>query len=107
MSSSPDTSANDGPLIETDLDATYSLEVMARLTGASSETILFYHEQGLVPAVKTTGAEEHYFDDEALRAIRRLEHLRHELQLKEPALKLMVNLLTEMERLRDAARGKR
>lgn len=107
MSSSSDTSANGGPLIEPDLDATYSLEVMARLTGASSETILFYHAQGLVPAVKVTAAEEHYFDDEALRAIRRLEHLRTELQLNQPALKLMVNLLTELERLRDAARGRR
>jgi DNA-binding transcriptional MerR regulator len=107
MNSPPNPPPDDAPLIEPKFDATYTLDVVAQITGVSSQTILFYHEQGLVPAVEASPADEHYFDDEALRAIRRLEHLRTELELKEPALRLMVNLLTELERLRGEARSRR
>src|SRR4051812_45184341 len=107
MNSPSNERGDDSPVIEPNLDAVYTLDVVAQLTGVSLQTVLFYHEQGLVPAVKVTAAEERYFDDDALRAIRRLEHLRTELELKEPALKLMVNLLAEIERLREAARSGR
>ena len=106
MNSSAQQPEDELPVIEPKLDVTYTLDVVAQLTGVTSQTILLYHEQGLVPAVKTSAADEYYFDDDALRAIRRLEHLRTELELKEPALKLMVNLLAEIERLREAVRLK-
>jgi hypothetical protein len=107
MNPSVNQNAGDSPLIEPNLDATYTIDIVAELTGASSQTILFYHEQGLVPATRVPGGDERRFDDESLRAIRRLEHLRTELELKEPALKLMVNLLGEIERLREEARTRR
>ncbi|MEO7414957.1 MAG: chaperone modulator CbpM [Opitutaceae bacterium] len=104
----PDESnADDLPLIEPSLDATYTIDVVAELTGVSSQTVLFYHEQGLVPTLGAGPPGERYFDDEALRVIRKLEHLRSELQLKEPALKLMVTLLSEIEQLRNEARARR
>jgi DNA-binding transcriptional MerR regulator len=102
-----DQNSGDPPLIEPNLDATYTIDLVAELTGVSSQTILFYHEQGLVPTTSVPSGDERRFDDESLRAIRRLEHLRTELELKEPALKLMVNLLGEIERLREAARTRR
>lgn len=108
MNSSSPSSPDDAPLVEPKLDAVYTLDVVAELTGVSSQTILFYHEQGLVPRAAThASADERVFDDEALRAIRRLEHLRTELELKEPALRLMVNLLGEIERLRAEVRSRR
>jgi DNA-binding transcriptional MerR regulator len=107
MNSPPNPPQDDAPVIEPKFDATYTLAVVAQLTGVSSQTILFYREQGLVPAIEASPADEYYFDDDALRAIRRLEHLRTELELKDPALKLMVNLLAEIERLHDEARSRR
>ena len=107
MNAPADQDPEDFPLIEPDLEATYSIEVVAELTGVSSQTIMFYHEQGLVPLAQARPGEPRNFDDESLRAIRRLEHLRSELGLKEPALKLMAGLLGEIERLRSEARARR
>src|SRR5215216_3503061 len=98
---------DDLPVIEPNLDATYTIDVVAEITGVSSQTILFYHEQGLIPATGAEKTGERYFDDEAIRAIRRLDHLRTEMGLKDPALKLMVNLLREIEQLRQANRSRR
>jgi DNA-binding transcriptional MerR regulator len=107
MNPSPDSQPEDLPLIEADLEATYTLEVVARISGVSPETILLYREQGFIASVRSENPDTYYFDNEALRAIRRLEHLRTELKLNETALKLMLNLLTELERLRDETRSRR
>lgn len=108
MNSPPNPPPDDVPPIEPKFDAAYTLDVVAQLTGVSSQTILFYHEQGLLTAVPGPAqSDERYFDDEALRAIRRLEHLRTEFELKEPALRLMANLLAEIEHLRAEARSRR
>lgn len=97
----------DLPLIEADLDATYTLDVVAQLTGVSPQAVLLYREQGFIASVRTgeTGAD--YFDNEALRTLRRLEHLRTELALNETALKLMLNLLNELEQMRRVTRLQR
>lgn len=107
MNFPPNPPPDDRPIVESQPDTTYTLDVVARLTGLSTQTILFYHEKGLVPAAAERPAGEQLFDDEALRTIRRLEHLRTELELKEPALRLMVNLLAEIERLRSEVRSRR
>lgn len=107
MNSPTESNADDLPLIEPSFGASYTVDVVAELTGVSSQTILFYHEQGLIPAIESGPPGERHFDDETLRVIRRLEHLRSELQLKEPALKLMVTLLSELEQLREEARARR
>ena len=58
-------------------ETSYSLEITAHLTGMSAETILHYQEQGLIRPEPVSGL----FDDEALRTLRRIEHLalRHRL----------------------------
>lgn len=95
---------DDSDPIEPTLGVTYTLDTIARLTGAPAQIIIFYHERGLVSAATASAAAgERTFDDEALRTIRRLEHLRTEFELKEPALQLMASLLAEIERLRDEA----
>jgi len=104
MNSPDHPSSDDSPVIEPAQGATYTIDVIAQLTGVSSQTILFYQERGLLDAASATPVGERTFDDDALRTIRRLEHLRTELELKEPALHLIATLLAEVERLRDEAR---
>lgn len=74
----------------------YSLEIVSKLTGVSTQTIVQYQEHGLIqPAL----------DDETIRALRRLEHLRETCEMNLAGLKLLTQLLEEVERLRAELRG--
>jgi DNA-binding transcriptional MerR regulator len=80
--------------------APYTLEIVAALTGVSSQTILHYHEEGLLTPVPESTPDAPRFDDEALRTLRRIEHLRSTCEVNLPALKLILRLLDEIEELR-------
>lgn len=95
------------PLFEPDLEAHYSLEIVAQLSGVSSETILHYQEQGLITSHPASPTSEMSFDDEALRMLRRIDHLRTQHQLQDRALKLVLNLMSEVDRLRAELRLRR
>lgn len=84
------------PLYEPELDATYQLEVIAELTGLSSETILRYHEEGLI---RTAGPPLEFNDDD-VRTLRRIEHVRSRYEAGLPALKLIFSLMDEIDHLR-------
>lgn len=95
------------PLIEPDTDATYTLDVIASLTGVTSQTILHYQEQGLISPVAGSETEAGQFDAEALRTLRRIEHLRTTCAVNESGLKLILELMDEVEQLRTEARSRR
>lgn len=79
-------------------EASYSLEIVSELTGVSTQTIVQYQEHGLI---QTT------FDDETIRTLRRIEHLRETCEMNLAGLKLLTQLLGEVERLRAELRGLR
>jgi MerR family transcriptional regulator/heat shock protein HspR len=93
----------DLPLYEPDSDATYRLEMMAEMTGISSQTILHYQEHGLI---RTCG-DSPEFDEEALHMLRRIEHVRQTCGVNLEGLKLMVELMEELERLKTELRARR
>ena len=70
---------------------TYTLEILAEITGVSTQTIVLYQEHGLIRPE---------FDDESVRALRRIEHLRETCELNLAGLKLLTSLLEEVEQLR-------
>ena len=78
-------------------EATYSLEVFARISGVAEETILRYRERGFIRPLPT---DSERFDDEALRTLRRIEHLRETCGVNDSGLRLILDLLEEIERLR-------
>ncbi len=78
-------------------NATYSLELFARISGVAEETILRYRECGFIQPLR--GDDDHY-DDEALRTLRRIEHLRETCGVNDAGLRLILDLLDEVERLR-------
>ena len=90
---------HDLPLYEPDADATYQLDIVAKLTGISSQTILHYQEQGLI-----RGAE---LDDEAVHTLRRIEHLKQTCEANLSGLKLILDLMKEVEELKSALRTRR
>lgn len=78
----------------------YSLEITARISGLSAETILHYQEQGFVRPLPSPNDSQCLFDDEALRTLRRIEHLRSTCGVNDAGLKLILHLMDELERLR-------
>ena len=82
----------------------YTLEILAGITGVSPQTILQYQEHGIIRPVSNG---EPHFDDEAVRALRRIEHLRDTCEMNLIGLKLLAGLLDEVEKLRAALHARR
>ena len=85
----------------------YSLEVAAEITGLSTTSILHYQESGLVHCVRPSASDVPGFDDEALRTLRRIEHLTSACEMNVAGLRLLLALTEEVERLRDQIRTRR
>jgi DNA-binding transcriptional MerR regulator len=81
-------------------ESVYTLDVVVRLTGIDTETILHYQEHGLIRPVAARGRGARRFDDETLRTLQRIEHLRAHYAMGLRGLKLTLGLLEEVERLR-------
>ncbi len=104
MRSNPSPDPADLPDYDEESGAGYSLEVIAELAGVDTRTVLLYQEKGLLnPAPRHAGQTEK-FDTEALRQIRRIEHLRDTCGTNETGLRLILGLLHEVERLRQERR---
>jgi DNA-binding transcriptional MerR regulator len=86
--------------VDPDSEAVYSLELMAELAGVDTQTVLHYHELGVI----SPATEALEFDTDNLHQLRRIEYLRHAHQLNDSSLKLIANLLLEVERLRQQLR---
>lgn len=85
------------PIYEPDADATYQLDIVASLTGISTQTILLYQEQGLIRSAD--------LDDEAVHTLRRIEHLKETCEANLAGLKLILNLMEQVEQLKAELRA--
>ncbi len=83
---------------------TYTIEILSELTGVSAQTIVQYQEHGLIRAA---GKGETHFNDETLRLLRRVEHLRELCEPNLAGLKMLTMLLDEVEALRGELRARR
>jgi len=79
-------------------ETAYTLEMLAEVSGVATRSIVEYQECGLIPPD---------FDDETVRLLRRMEHLRETCGMNLRGLKLMTGLLEELERLRAELRVRR
>lgn len=91
-------SDKDLPLYDAGEQTTYSIDIVAELTGISSQTIVRYQEQGFIHAKD--------LDDEAVHTLRRIEHLRSTCETNDSGLKLILGLMDEVDRLRAALRAR-
>lgn len=80
------------------MNGTYTLEVLAEITGISTQTIVEYKEHGIIRPD---------FDDETVRRLRRIEHLRESCEMNLNGLKLLSTLLEEVDALREELRTRR
>ena len=88
-------------LFEPDARAVYTLEAAARLTQLPRRLIAVYFRYGLVSPVMDPACSGWYFNDEAIRILRRIEYLRTTCGLNIACLKLIMDLAREVEQLRE------
>lgn len=79
--------------------ARYSLAMAAHLTGVHPEMLRYYCRLGLFGPDGTDPGREPIFDDDALYALRRIEHYRRQHGVNRQALPLLHALEREVERL--------
>jgi MerR family transcriptional regulator/heat shock protein HspR len=93
-------------VVEPDAEVAYTIDVVARVSGLSCETILHFHEQGLIAptAGDTAGCE--CYDDETVHRLRRIEYLRTCYGMELAAIKLTLDLMDELEQLRAELRSR-
>jgi DNA-binding transcriptional MerR regulator len=82
----------------------YSLDAAAHLAGVSRRSILIYCRAGLVRPVLQPPYGVMEFTEEAIHAVRRIEHLRTVHGIGLAWIKTMFDLLEEVERLRAEVR---
>jgi MerR family transcriptional regulator/heat shock protein HspR len=88
-------------LFEPDARAVYTLEQAARLTQLPRRLIAVYFKHGLVSPVTDPACGGWYFNDEAIRILRRIDYLRSSCGLNLAGIKLMMDLAREVEQLRE------
>ena len=88
-------------LFEPDARAVYTLEAAASLTQLPRRLIAVYFKHGLVSPVMDPACSGWYFNDEAIRLLRRIEFLRTAGGFNLVGMKLIIDLLGEVERLRE------
>jgi DNA-binding transcriptional MerR regulator len=82
----------------------YSLEVIARLAGVDTRTVIRYQERGLLRSCSASQRRRPVFDSECLRQLRLIEHLRGAFAVNDSGLELILGLLHEVECLRQERR---
>ncbi len=91
-------------LFEPDPQTVYTIEATAHFVDVPRRTVLVYCKLGLVSPVVDPGCGGYYFNDEAIRLLRRIEYLRHVCGINLSGIKMILDLVNEVERLRAEVR---
>jgi DNA-binding transcriptional MerR regulator len=87
-------------LFEPGAQTVYTIEVAAQLADVPRRLIVVYYKHGLVSPVTDPAGSGWYFDEEAIRTVRRIEYLRSTCGLNLAGVKFVMGLMEEVERLR-------
>lgn len=82
----------------------YSLDLIARMAGVDTRTVIRYQERGLLRSCPADRQTPPVFDSECLRQLRLIEHLRGTFAVNDSGLELILGLLHEIECLRQERR---
>ena len=85
-------------------DVAYSIESVVHITQLPRHLIAVYCRHGLISPLAPPEREGWWFDDEAIRALRRIGALRSEYGLNLRGIQAFSTLINEVEHLRDEIR---
>jgi DNA-binding transcriptional MerR regulator len=94
-------------LFEPPPDAAYTIEATAHLVDVPRRTILVYCKHGLVSPTPHNADGGYYFDRDAIRALRRINALRSVCGDDLSGIKIILDLMNELERLHSEVRSLR
>lgn len=103
MNSTSDNRPDDDAVYEPDLEATYTLEAASELCEMSTQTVVYYQQQGLLRGT----SQSEPLGNEALRTLRRIEHLKRAYEMNLAGVRMMLALMDEVESLRNDLRARR
>jgi DNA-binding transcriptional MerR regulator len=86
-------------LFEPDPRTAYTIEMTAHLVGVPRHTILLYCKHGLISPVVDPACGGYYFNDEAIRLLRRVEYLHTSCGVNLAGIKMILDLMSKVERL--------
>lgn len=82
----------------------YSIEEASQIVNITRRTIAIYYKYGLISPHIDPENEIWMFDEEAILRLKRIERLRSAYNLNFQALKIIMELMSEVERLRKELR---
>ena len=85
----------------------YSIETVVQITQTPRHQIAVYCLHGVISPVTAPERDGWWFDDEAIRVLRRIECLRVDYGMNLAGLRIISELLREVERLREEVRALR
>lgn len=95
------------PATESIAEEVYSIETVVHITQTPRRLIAVYCRHGLIAPLTAPERDGWRFDQDAIRTLRRIEHLRVDYGMNLAGLRLMAEMLREVERLRDEVRAMR
>jgi DNA-binding transcriptional MerR regulator len=103
-SHSDQVSATASPPVENSARAVYTIEAIANLAQVPRRLVVLYCKHGLVVPASKSPEGDGYFDDRTIHAVRRIEYFRKTCGMNLTGVKLMINLMNEVEHLREEVR---
>lgn len=88
------------PTFELSEDEDYSIETVARITRIHRHQIAVYCRHGLVSTLAQPASDGWRFDIEAIRSLRQLEDMRTRFGVNIAGLRIMKDLMSEIDQLR-------
>ena len=82
----------------------YTIEATAQMTDLPRHAILVYYKSGLVSTVEGPEESGYFFNDEAIRTLRRIGQLRAMPGMSVSGIKMVLELMDEVDRLRSEIR---
>ena len=84
----------------------YDLRAAARYSTIDAQGIQEYCREGLVRVAEYKDDGEPLFDEDAIYWLRRIQNLRGGMRLEGPALRVVLDLMREVERLQQELRAR-
>jgi DNA-binding transcriptional MerR regulator len=91
-------------IFEPERNALYTIDDAGQIAHTPPRRILIYYKHGLISPA-TDPREGYYFDGEAIRTLRRIEFLRCDCGVNLTGIKMILQLINEVEHLREEPAG--
>jgi DNA-binding transcriptional MerR regulator len=91
-------------VINPDTGKLFDVRTAAEYTAVDPDGIRTYCREGLIRATRYEEDGEPLFDEDGIYWLRRIQNLRTEMRLEGPSLRIVLDLMQEVERLRQQLR---